>query len=82
MQASVKAKTPKESPTMQTLHFISKKGYFRVMAPPFLHSSPTQNAAFLLLVASDDASSFSTKGITFWGGKTVLLRTKCKFPQF
>jgi hypothetical protein len=39
-------------------------GYFKVDSPPFLHNSPTQNAAFLLLVASDEASSLIAKGIT------------------
>ena len=41
-----------------------EKGYFKAESPPFLHNSPTQNAAFLLFVASDDASSLSTNGIT------------------
>lgn len=40
------------------------KGYFNADSAPFLHNSPTQNAAFLRFVASDDASSLSTKGIT------------------
>jgi hypothetical protein len=43
----------------------SSNTYFSAAAPPFLHISPTQKAAFLLLVASDDASSFNTKGIIF-----------------
>ena len=40
------------------------KGYFKVDSPPFLASSPAQNAAFLLFVADDDANSLSTKGIS------------------
>ena len=43
--------------------FIQFEKYFKAESPPFLHNSPAQNAAFRLLVASDEANSFSTKGI-------------------
>lgn len=45
------------------LKHVTRKGYLRTVSPPFLHSSPTQKAAFLLLVASGDPNSLSTKGI-------------------
>ena len=42
---------------------VTLKGYLRAASPPFLHSSPTQKAAFLLLVGWDDSNSLSTNGI-------------------
>lgn len=58
-------------------------GYFNVPSPPFLHNSPTQKAAFLLLVASDDPSSLSTKGISLWNmGETFKKRSICHWNHF
>jgi len=48
-------------------------GYFRATSPPFLQSSPTQNAAFLLLVASEEANSFKTNGISAYNVQSKYL---------
>lgn len=43
---------------------VQPKAYFKAASPPFLHNSPTQNAAFLRFVASAEANSLSTRDIT------------------